>query len=110
MNQAVNEYMASSNAEQQAIMETIITLMRKEVPDATAQIKWGRPVFSKGKDFAYVKTAKTYLSLGFFNAGRISTQRELLEGTGKDMRHIKLRTAADVDSRLLTQWLKELTT
>ena len=87
-------------------METVRQLLHEAVPGVTENYKWGRPVFSAGKDVAYLKAAKTHISLGFFQAYKLQDNTHLLEGTGKDMRHIKIRKAADIDKALLTGWFK----
>ncbi len=72
-------------------------------------LRWSRPVFRTTKDFAYLKSAKAHVSFCFTGASKLPDPDGRLEGTGKDMRHIKLRTLADVDAALLKKWLKVLT-
>jgi hypothetical protein len=109
-NPQVSGYINEAPAEQKQIMETIRQLLYQAVPGVTENYKWSRPVFSAAKDFAYLKTTKAYVALGFFSVEKLEDKAGLLEGTGKDMRHIKIRQAADIDKDLLTEWFKTLTT
>lgn len=108
VNAQVTDYIQGAPEGQRQIMETIRALVARHVPGATENIKWGRPVFTAKKDFAYLKTAKAYVTLGFFDAGKIHDPEQRLEGTGKTMRHLKLKTAADIDPERLGQWFRIL--
>lgn len=106
MNTQVTEHTNNAPKEQKEIMETIRQLIHESVPGVTEEFKWSRPVFKSDKDFAYLKTAKAYVTLGFFNFQKLNDPKNLLEGTGKDMRHIKLKSINDVDKKLLIEWFK----
>lgn len=47
--------------------------------------------------FAYVGVFKAHVNVGFFNGTELSDPASLLEGSGKFMRHVKLRPAMPVD-------------
>ena len=51
--------------------------------------------------FAYVNAFKAHVNVGFFRAAEIADPEGLLEGTGKFMRHVKLRPDRDVDGPAL---------
>lgn len=106
MNTAVTEHIAQAAEKQRAILEALRKLVHASVPGVSEEIKWGRPVFAAPKDFAYLKSAKAYVTLGFFKAGMLHDPDGRLEGTGKDMRHIKLKSLADVDEQLLKAWFR----
>ena len=52
--------------------------------------------------FAYVNAFTSHVNVGFFRGAEIADPDGLLEGTGKFMRHVKLRPERDVDARALT--------
>ena len=51
--------------------------------------------------FAYVNAFTAHVNVGFFRGAELADPAELLEGTGKYMRHVKLRSGADVDATAL---------
>ena len=106
MNAQVTDYIEKTG-KQKEIMETVRRLIHETVPDVEEAIKWGRPVFKSAKNFAYLKAGKAYVTLGFFNHEKLNDPGNLLQGTGKDMRHIKLKTTTDIDSVLLKEWFTE---
>ena len=106
MNSEVTEYINSAPKEQREIMETIRKLIHESVPNVSEEFKWSRPVFKGKSDFAYLKTAKAYVTLGFYNFQILDDPKNLLEGTGKNMRHLKLRNAGEIDTDCLRKWFR----
>lgn len=51
--------------------------------------------------FAYVGAFRAHASVGFFGGAELADPAGLLEGTGKYMRHVKLRLDRDIDTRAL---------
>jgi hypothetical protein len=56
--------------------------------------------------FAYVDAFRAHVNVGFFQGAEIADPAGLLEGTGKRMRHVKLRPGCDVDSAALTKLIE----
>jgi hypothetical protein len=48
--------------------------------------------------FAYVNAFKAHVNVGFFRGAELADPAGLLEGTGKYMRHVKLRPDGDIDA------------
>lgn len=73
------------------------TGLRSLVFDAASDfrevIKWGSPVYERDKPVLWIKAHTNHLSLGFFRGAELADPESLLEGTGKSMRHLKIRSA-----------------
>lgn len=106
MNSQVSEYINAAPEAQKQIMEQLRNLIHQAIPNVKEEFKWSRPVFSAGKDFAYFKTTKAALTLGFSDYKKLHDPDHLLEGTGKDMRHIKIKKPEDINQQLLIEWFK----
>jgi Domain of unknown function (DU1801) len=52
--------------------------------------------------FGYVNTFRDHVSVGFFHGATLDDPAGLLEGTGKHMRHVKLRWGEAVDTAAMT--------
>ena len=60
-------------------------------------LKWSTPWYAlSGKDFVYLKSNKGYVNLGFPKGADLVIRGHQLEGSGKGMRHIKIRPDADI--------------
>jgi len=108
MNEQVTKYISEAPGEQRKIMEKIRDIIHKEVPSVVENFKWSRPIFSSDADFAYFKTAKSYLTFGFFKFDKIKDDFHLLEGTGKDMRHIKIKKIDDLQPEIIRKWIQQI--
>jgi len=78
-------------------------LMRQCGPDVCELIHDGCPTACVGDAaFAYVNAFTAHAAVGFFNGGALPDLACLLEGSGKRMRHVKLRAGQDLDEKSLT--------
>ena len=53
--------------------------------------------------FGYVNAFKAHVNVGFFRGAEIADPEGLLEGTGKFMRHVKLRSHRNVNVTALSK-------
>lgn len=51
--------------------------------------------------FAYVNAFQSHVNVGFFRGAELPDPNGLLEGTGKFMRHVKLRPEREIDAAAL---------
>ncbi|MCK9482014.1 MAG: DUF1801 domain-containing protein [Bacteroidia bacterium] len=110
MNEQITAYINNAPKEQKEVMEAIRSLIHQSVKNVKEEFKWSRPIFKSSKDFAYLQSNKNHVNLGFYkDFEKLNDPKGLLEGTGKTMRHIKLKNASDIDHKLLSQWFTVLT-
>lgn len=107
-NEEVTNYIAGASQDHIPLLETLRSIVHVAVPGSSEAIKWGFPVFAKGKDFAYMRFAKKYVTLGFYNFDKIEDPDNKLEGTGNTLRHIKIAKQEDIDVSLISQWLRSI--
>lgn len=108
-NKKITEYIAGASEEQIVMLEALRKLIHETVNDVSEEIKWKFPVFTKGKDFAYLRFAKKHITLGFYNIYKIKDPDNLLEGEGNTLKHIKIKNADDIKPQIIAQWLKQIT-
>ncbi|MEM7016602.1 MAG: DUF1801 domain-containing protein [Pseudomonadota bacterium] len=56
--------------------------------------------------FGYVNVFKAHVNIGFFRGSEIADPAKLLEGSGKRMRHVKLRPGHETDEAALMQLIE----
>jgi hypothetical protein len=82
-------------------------IIRKAEPNISESIKWGMPVYVKDRMICAIRPGRTYVALQFYTSGTsLPDPDELLEGTGKKMRHVKIRSRNDIKKRLFTNWIQ----
>jgi hypothetical protein len=47
--------------------------------------------------YAYIMPMRGYINLGFYQGALLADPKRLLEGTGKGLRHVKIRSLAEAD-------------
>ena len=67
-------------------------------------MKWGVPVFADGK--FYIASLKNHVNLGFSIDGLNEKEIALFEGSGKTMRHIKIKSLQDINEEKLIMLIK----
>jgi hypothetical protein len=84
------------------IAEALRALILAEAPGLEVSIKWGNLVFSHRRAHALaIVVNKDHVNLQVFNGRALAPQFPLLEGTGKGLRHVRLRAGQAFDAAAL---------
>ncbi|MFU8806244.1 MAG: DUF1801 domain-containing protein, partial [Bradymonadaceae bacterium] len=94
------------NDVQRPVVERLRELIHESVPACPEHFKWKKPVFGQGGGFAYLQANKAHVNLGFNKGAELSDPEGVLEGTGKGMRHVKIRSIADISEDTLVPLIK----
>ena len=82
-------------------------IMRNCGEDVRELLHDGHPTACVGDAaFAYVNVFTAHVNVGFFRGAEIADPERLLEGTGKFMRHVKLRPESPVDAIALMKLIE----
>jgi hypothetical protein len=94
--------MEEDSGELGAIARRWFEVMRACGDDVRELLHDGHPTACVGDAaFAYVNAFTAHVNVGFFRGAEIDDPGHLLEGTGKFMRHVKLRPDRAVDATAL---------
>lgn len=78
------------------VAKAIRSLVKKTVPGCEEYVNpWKIPSFDLNGPLCFYMVAKDHVIFGFLRATALRDPGKLLEGTGKYVRHVKLRSAAD---------------
>jgi hypothetical protein len=104
---AIDAWMREHSGELGAIAQRWFEVMRGCGEDVRELLHDGHPTACVGDAaFAYVNAFKAHVNVGFFRGAEITDPERLLEGTGKFMRHVKLRPERYIDSTALLNLIK----
>ena len=82
-------------------------VMRACGDDVRELLHDGHPTACVGEAaFGYVNAFRDHVNVGFFNGSEIADRTGLLEGSGKFMRHVKIRLEQQIDSAALTHLIE----
>jgi hypothetical protein len=99
---AIDEWFRERPGELGTIAQEWFARMRRCGADVRELVHDGCPVACIGDvPFAYVNVFRRHVNVGFFNRAALADPASLLEGTGKYMRHVKLKPGREVDAAAL---------
>jgi hypothetical protein len=99
---AVDAWLTGDPVELRSVAAKWFEHMRQCGDDVVELIHDGCPVACvEDAPFGYVNSFKNHVNVGFFNGAMLEDSAGLLEGTGKRMRHVKLRPGQQLNSAAL---------
>jgi hypothetical protein len=104
---AIEVWMQQHSNELGAIAQHWFEVLRNCGDDVQELLHDGHPTACVGDAaFGYVNAFKDHVNVGFFRGAEIADPQSLLEGTGKFMRHVKLRPERAVDNSVLIKLIE----
>jgi hypothetical protein len=98
----IDAWMREHAGELGAIAQRWFEVMRGCGDDVRELLHDGHPTACvEDAAFAYVNAFRAHVNVGFFRGAEIADREGLLEGTGRFMRHVKLRPGREVDATAL---------
>ena len=89
-------------AELAGIAEKLRKLVKKTVADTKESVNpWKIPTFQSNGPMCFFMVGKKHVTFGFRRGTSLRDPAGLLEGTGKTLRHVKLRTVDDLGNPAL---------
>ena len=103
-----DDYLKGQSPKNQAIIRSLRRFVKRVQPRLTEAVKWGNGCWI-GHDgpVAYVYSASGYVQFGFFFGSSLNDPKGLLEGSGKYVRHTKVRGPSGIDERALAALLRQ---
>jgi hypothetical protein len=99
---AIHQWMKNHQGELGAIADRWFEVMRNCGDEVRELLHDGCPVACLGDaPFAYVNVFRAHVNVGFFQGASLPDPAGLLEGTGRFMRHVKLRPGTNVNTAAL---------
>jgi hypothetical protein len=99
---AIDAWMKKHQGEFGAIAHQWFEVMRKCGDEVRELLHDGCPVACLGDaPFGYVNVFTSHVNVGFFHGAVLPDPARLLQGTGKFMRHVKLRPEAAINEAAL---------
>lgn len=90
----------------QEITNSLRKLILNSSPELIEEFKWSMPNYSYKGLVCYLQTAKKHVNLGFHKGNELQDSNDLLQGTGKTMRHIRIKKMEDIKPELFTSLIQ----
>jgi len=82
-------------------------LIRGIAPELRVETRWGHPWFVGNDLVVLTGTFDRHVGVEFWRGTSLNDPGHLLEGTGKNLRHVKLRTVEQATSPAMVALLRE---
>jgi len=104
---AIDAWMKAHSGELGAIAQKWFQVMRTCGDEVRELLHDGCPVACLGDaPFGYVNVFTSHVNVGFFHGAALPDPARLLQGTGKFMRHVKLRPEAAANTAALVKLIE----
>jgi hypothetical protein len=105
---SVDAYLEGLPPAHREICAALRALVRDSIAGVEEKWSWSRPVYAAGgKDFCYLVANKADVNLGFNRGAELADPKRLLKGSGKAMRHLKLKSVSEIDAPAVQRMLKQ---
>ena len=92
------EWKRDQSAKNQRLIGALGKLIDTAAPHLTKTVKWGQGCWADAAvPKVYIHAEEDHVQLGFYSGSKMSDPEGLLVGKGKYVRHVKVRTARDID-------------
>jgi hypothetical protein len=108
----VEEFLAAYSPEVRELALRTRGLVLDAIPGAIEKVETGHKLINYGsgdrmaEQICYIAPLKSTVNLGFFQGTRLPDPEGLLEGTGKLLRHVKIRRVEDVEKPGLRELIR----
>lgn len=97
-------YVKDDNPALQKVVRGLRSFVKAAVPGTKIKVNsWRIPTFEANDPFCFYMVGKNHVTFGFHYGTSLDDPERLLEGTGKNLRHVKLRTLEDLGKKGLKE-------
>jgi hypothetical protein len=103
----IDAYVKQKSSELGEVAQGLRQLMKKTVPGTAESVNpWKIPTFESNGPMCFFMVGKNHVTFGFLRGTSLPDPRKLLEGTGKNLRHVKLRSLGDLRNPALKKLIQ----
>ena len=93
-----DDYLRDQSPKNRTIIRALRRFVKSAEPQLVESVKWGNGCWLAGTEpVAYVYSDVAWVQFGFLTGSSLTDPSGLLEGTGRYVRHIKVRKTGDID-------------
>ncbi|MFN0017079.1 MAG: DUF1801 domain-containing protein [Pirellulaceae bacterium] len=108
MSPLVHDFVAGLSGWKKEAAEKLRNLIRSASRELKEEVKWGWPCYTaNGQNICSLMAMKETVNFVLFLGADLEDPSGLIEGTGKSMRHVKLRSPKNINQRKFKRFIQE---
>lgn len=105
--ESIDDYVAKLGSPHREIVQALRKFVKDTAPNLDETIKWGNPTWTRKSNVCWIISYKDHVDFGFFRGTDLNDPKDLLEGTGEGLRHVKIHDVTGVRPTDLKPLLKQ---
>ena len=102
----IEEYVEKLDAPLKEIVSKLREIVTNHSSDIKEEMKWNVPTYSITRNICSIMAHKKHVNFQIFRGAHIKDSQNL-EGTGKDMRHLKFHTVEEIEESRVKKILEQ---
>ncbi|MEL7130393.1 MAG: DUF1801 domain-containing protein [Pseudomonadota bacterium] len=99
--QSVEDWFASREGAMEPVVHALRTAVQEEGPGLGVKLAWGFPCWHGNERITSILDHAKHCNLQFWSGNRLAKDWPTrIEGTGKQLRHVKVRSVDEIDDEL----------
>jgi hypothetical protein len=91
------------------LIGALTKVIETAAPHLVRAVKWGQGCWvDEGNPKVFIHAAADHLQLGFYRGSALKDPKNLFVGAGQYVRHVKVRTAGDIDRAAFTALIAQV--
>ena len=103
----VDAFVAKTEPPVRNLVKGLRQLVLDTAPELQEAVKWSFPTYTLQGNVCNIVPYTKHVILGFFRGTDLADPRGLLEGTGKNLRHVKVRVPKDIGRPAVRALIRE---
>jgi hypothetical protein len=108
-NENIAQMMDAHTPEIQALVAALRDLIRSTAPDLKEEVKmaWGNIVYKQNTLVVAISPYSNHVNLNFYKGIKLSDPARVLEGTGRELRHVKINPTENLRTEVLVPMIQQ---
>jgi hypothetical protein len=104
------DWKKDQTAQNQRLIGALGRVVEAAAPHLAKTVKWGQGCWADaGAPKVYIHTEDDHVQLGFYRGSTLEDPERRLVGSGKYVRHVRVRTARDIDHDAFADLIEQAT-
>lgn len=104
-----SEWKKDQSLKNQKLITEVSKVINNIAPHLEKTVKWSQGCWTEGKNHKiFIHCKPDHIQLGFYAGSKLKDTKNLLQGSGKFVKHVKIFSNKDIDESALRSLIKQV--